>query len=201
MNTFIKTYGAERFETIKVKTKDGRETELYFPGRYYGNEKGRTDLRANTIANRPLTWTDVFYLAAVETLSDKFCYITRYPLEDYFGTYPSQVAVLSTIKTAPVIINGKVYPHYPVINLNLPRSEIATQFIDTFSISNLYLDALGGDYDGDTVSAKILFSIEANEEAAAQVKDIKHYMTIQGKLVRVLGNETYLTFYNMTRRE
>ena len=52
MNTFIKTYGAERFETIKVKTKDGRETELYFPGRYYGDEKGRTDLRANTIANR-----------------------------------------------------------------------------------------------------------------------------------------------------
>lgn len=51
------------------------------------------------------------------------------------------------------------------------------------------------------MSAKILFSIEANEEAAQQLKDIKHYLTIQGNLIRVLGNETYLTFYNMTRRE
>lgn len=51
------------------------------------------------------------------------------------------------------------------------------------------------------MSAKILFTIEANDEAAKQLSDIKHYMSIQGKLVRVLGNEAYLSFYNMTRRE
>lgn len=56
-------------------------------------------------------------------------------------------------------------------------------------------------YDGDTVSAKILFTIEANEEAARQLNEIRHYVSIQGNLVRILGNETYLTFYNMTRRE
>lgn len=56
-------------------------------------------------------------------------------------------------------------------------------------------------YDGDTVSAKILFTIEANDEAARQLDEIRHYVSIQGNLVRVLGNETFLTFYNMTRRE
>lgn len=56
-------------------------------------------------------------------------------------------------------------------------------------------------YDGDTVSIKILFSVEANEEAAKQMTELKHYVSIKGDLVRVIGNESYLTFYNMTRRE
>ena len=199
MTMYKQTYGSERFDPIKIKRADGTWGDLYFPGRWYGSNPN--DPRANSISHRPMTWTDVFYLAAVNTLSDKHCYITRYPLEDYFGIFPSRVAVLSTIKTIPVIIDGKVYPHYPYIDLSLPKNQIATQFIDTFSISNLYLDAIGGDYDGDTVSAKILFSIEANEEAEKQLHDIKHYVSIQGKLVRILSNEAYLSFYNMTRRE
>lgn len=47
----------------------------------------------------------------------------------------------------------------------------------------------------------MVFTIEANQEAEDLINDIKHYVSIQGNLVRVLGNETYLTFYNMTRRE
>ena len=196
---FDKSFGFQRFETIKIPCKDGSEAELFFPGKGYGRNPG--DPRANTIANRPMTWTDVFYLAAVNTLSDKYCYVTRYPLEHYFNIFPTKVAVLSTIKTAPVIIDGIVYPHYPVIDLSLTEDEIARVFIDTISVSNLYLDAIGGDYDGDTVSLKILFSIEANKEAEQQLNDIKHYLTVKGDLVRVLSNETYLSFYNMTRRE
>lgn len=140
METFSRTYGEERFETVKIRKTDGTWTEMYFPG-----EAGKPSEKANSIWNRPMTWTDVFYLAAVESLSDKYCYITRYPLEDYFGTFPSQVAVLSTLKTAPAYINGKIYPHYPVIDLSLSANQIATQFIDTFTVSNLYLDAIGGD--------------------------------------------------------
>ena len=143
LEMFKKTYGAERFETIKIKCKDGTEAEMLFTGKSYARDPDNA--LANTISNRPMTWTDIVYLASENMLSDKHCYITRYPLEDYFGTFPSKVAVLSTIKTSPVIINGKVYPHYPVIDLSVPPNEVATQFIDTFSISNLYLDAIGGD--------------------------------------------------------
>ena len=153
------------------------------------------------MSTRPLTWTDVIYLACEEMLSDKHVYITRYPLLDYFGTFPTRVSVLSTIKTTPAIVNGKVYPHYPVIDLSLPPQQVATQFIDTVSISNLYLDAIGGDYDGDMVSERMVFSLEANEEAEETLKNIKHYLTINGDLARVIGNEAYLTFYNMIRRE
>lgn len=140
---YRKTYGAERFETIKIKMADGSWQDFYFTGQRYS--KNPDDPRANTIGQRPMTWTDIFYIAAMETLSDKHCHITRYPLEDYFGVFPSQISVLSTLKTEPIIFNGKLYPHYPKIDLTLSEKEIATQFIDTFSISNLYLEAIGGD--------------------------------------------------------
>lgn len=199
LEMFKKTYGAERFEPVQIECEDGTVTDIYFTGKGYATDPSNPN--ANTMSHRPLTWTDVFYMAAVDTLSDKYCYITRYPLEDYFGTFPSQVAVLSTIKTTPMVVNGKVYPHYPVIDLSLNKKDIATQFIDTISLSNLYLEAIGGDYDGDTVSVKMCFSIEANQEAEQKLHDINHYVSIQGKLVRVLSNEASLAFYNMTRKE
>lgn len=140
---YIKTYGAERFEPIKIKLKDGRWADMYFPGKSYATTPD--DPRSNTIGTRPMTWTDIFFLAAVETLSDKHVYITRYPIQDYFGTFPSKISVLSTIKTTSVVIDGKVYEHYPIIDLSLPPDLIATQFIDTISLSNTYLAGLGGD--------------------------------------------------------
>lgn len=198
MNYFTHTYGG-RFEPIKIKCADGSEAYMLFTGRGYS--KDITNPQSATIANRPLTWTDVFYMAAVETLSDKHVYITRYPLTDYFGTFPSKISVLSTIKTMPVIINNKVYPYYPVVELGLDEGEVKTRFIDTVSMSNLYLDAIGGDYDGDMVSIKMCYTVEANQEADELIHNIKHYISIQGNLVRVLSNEAYLTFYNMTRLE
>lgn len=54
-------------------------------------------------------------------------------------------------------------------------------------------------YDGDMVSVKMCYTIEANEEAAEILNSLKHYMSIQGDLIRVIGNEAYLTFYNMTK--
>lgn len=143
LEMFKNSYGAERFETIKIQLVDGTETEMLFTGRGYARNPEASG--ANTISTRPLTWTDIIYLACENMLTDKHVYITRYPLLDYFGTFPTRVAVLSTIKTAPVIINEKVYPHYPVIDLSLPSNKVATQFIDTISISNLYLDMIGGD--------------------------------------------------------
>lgn len=143
LEMYKNSYSAERFETIRVHLADGTETEMLFTGRGYA--KNPEAAGANTIATRALTWTDVIYLACENTLTDKHVYVTRYPLLDYFGTFPTRVSVLSTIRTSPVVINEKVYPHYPVIDLSLPPNKVATQFIDTISISNLYLDMIGGD--------------------------------------------------------
>ena len=97
------------------------------------------------------------------------------------------------------MINGVVYPHYPVIDPTLPKDKVATLFIDTVTMSNMYLKGLGGDYDGDTISSKLMFTQEANAEAEDIMKSLKHFITVKGKLIRVVENEAFLTFYNMTK--
>ena len=53
--------------------------------------------------------------------------------------------------------------------------------------------------DGDQVSVKMVYSLEANEEADAIMNSLKHYITIQGNIVRTMKNEVSLCFYSMTK--
>lgn len=197
LEMFVRGYGG-RWEPIKLELEDGGYTYAVFTGR--GNASHPDSPEAATIVNRPLTWCDLIYMAAEETLADKHVYCTRYPAEDYFNITPSRLAVLSTIKTMPMYVNGKLYKHYPVINPFESEVVVSRSFIDTISVSNLHLAGYGGDYDGDTLSVKLLFSQEANEEAEEKIFNLTNYMTIGGNLIRVLGNESVLCMYNMTRR-
>lgn len=45
----------------------------------------------------------------------------------------------------------------------------------------------------------MVYSLEANQEAEEIINSMKHFVSIQGNIVRVVGNEAYLTFYNMTK--
>lgn len=198
MKQYINTYSS-RFAPVKIKLENGKEYDMAFAGKWYGDVGGSNN--PSELSTRALTWTDVFYMAAMETLTDKHVYITRYPLVDYFGTYPSRVMPVSTVKTGKMIVNGKTYDHYPCIIPNLPEEEVETLFIDTIEISNLFLDAIGGDYDGDTVSVKMVYSIEANLEAEEIINHRKQYIAGDGRGVRIIGNEPYLTFFNMTKYE
>ena len=159
----------------------------------------QTRVLSSTIINRPMTWTDLFYLAAENTLSDKYVYITRFPVTSHSSIFPSQCRVLSTIKTVPAYIDGQFYKYYPWIDLETPTDRISSVFNDTLTMSNMYLEALGGDFDGDTTSQKLCFSIEANAEAKEISESVRNFVSPDGKLLRVLGKEAYLTFYNMTR--
>ena len=48
------------------------------------------------------------------------------------------------------------------------------------------------------VSDRAPFTVEANEECEEILNSVSHYITAQGKLIRSLGNEAYLTIFNMT---
>lgn len=142
LNNFVHSF-TNRFIPIKLPTKDKTKTAYFtFTGRLY--QKGVPESEGNLI-NRPATWCDLFYQAAEEVCSDKMVYITRYPLLDYFGSFPSQITVLSTVDTMPVYFNGKVYEYYPVIDLTKTSDQVATSFVDTVSMSNVYLKGLGGE--------------------------------------------------------
>ena len=144
INRFKNSHGT-RFELITIETEDGSEIPIHLSGQFA--PMSRTKPLSSTILNRPMTWTDLFYLAAENTLSDKFVYITRFPVTSHNSIYPSQCRVLSTLKTVPAYIDGQFYKYYPVIDLNTPTDRISSLFIDTVTMSNMYLDALGGDYD------------------------------------------------------
>ena len=196
---FMHTYG-NRFEPLTIPMADGTTSYMLFTGKPYS--KDPLNKKAPATSKRAMTWTDILYLAAVETLEygGKMAYITRYPLEDYFGTFPSMIRVTSTLEHEPMVINGKKYPFYPKVDLTMSQDEVSTVFVETVTMDNVYLKGLGGDYDGDMISEKTCFTEEANDEAYQILNDPKHFVSIGGKLMRMIGNEAILTFYNMTMR-
>lgn len=195
---YMHTYGS-RFEPLKIPMDDGSEAYMLFTGTPYSKDPRNPNVPA--IGRRAMTWTDLLYMACVNTLEfgGKLAYITRYPLVDYFGTFPSMIRVTSTIQHEPMEINGVKYPFYPKVVINATYDQVSTMFVDTVTMDNTYLQGLGGDYDGDTTSEKACFTEEANEEAFQILTDVKHFVSIGGQLVRMIGNEAYLTFYNMTK--
>ena len=141
---YMKSPGT-RFETINIITDDDKEIPMYFSGLL--RPMPGVDLKkySPSLYQRPMTWADLFYQAAMEVAADKYVYITRYPVTSYASIFPSKCTPLSTLNTMPLEVDGKFYPNYPVIDLSLSTDKISTLFIDTVTMSNLFLDALGGD--------------------------------------------------------
>lgn len=195
ISLYSKTY-TSRFDPIPVPLEGGEEGYMVCEGRI--TPLNGNDPLASTISKRFFTWTDLLFIACTESLKDKHIYLCRYPFTDYLSMFPNKVHVLSTIKTFPVKIGDVVYRHYPVIDPNISKEKINTIFNDTTTMSNTYLKTLGADYDGDMVSIRMVFSEEANREAHDLINSIKNYFTIEGEMIRVVENELYLTFYNMS---
>ena len=150
-----------------------------------------------------MTWTDLLYIAAEECSEDKYAWVTRYPLTSYLGTFPTKIHVLSTVRTAPykMIVNGdeRIYKYYPIIDVNKSTLEVSISFNETVNMANLMLETIGGDYDGDTISTKAVYSTEANQEIIDLLYDPKHFLDCKGQLLAVICNEGVLTLYNMTK--
>lgn len=197
IDQFIFSY-TDRFIPIELPVKDKSiKGPIYmkFTGRIYD----KNDPLSGSLLERNATWCDILYQAAVEVTSDKMVYITRYPITDYFSTFPAEITVLSTIETLPIFINGTVYRHYPHIDLSKSKQSVSTSFHDTLTMSNLLLKGLGGDYDGDQVSVKGLFTQEANEEARRLLKNKSFLLNIQGENMRTTTNEGIQTLYMLTK--
>ena len=202
LDRFVGSY-SDRFETVhlpipeEVIRKYGKLGNLILS--MYGKYDEADPSVSSAIIERPLTWCDIFYRAAVDVTSDKYVYITRYPLLDYFGTFTTKVSVLSTRKTIAIHIGDAIYKNYPLIELDKSKEEISTLFIDTLVMSNLYLKGLGGDYDGDMVSIKGCFTQEANLEAAKIMTQKANILNVYGENVRATSNEGVQTLYMLTK--
>lgn len=200
---FMNAY-SNRFIPVEIPLENGKTGYC----RFKGNKVRPEDFdKANgkeitPISNRRLTWCDLIYMAAVDVSKDKHVLITRFPLNDYFGQFPTKIAVSSTKVTEPMYVelygNTKFYKNYPKIREEDIGSNTSNLFIDTLNIANPHLGIIDGDYDGDQVTVKAVYTKEANEEIAKYMKSKRYFIDFGGKNVIKGGKEAVQCLYNLT---
>lgn len=192
-------YGQARAEKAKPLTmrlsghKVPKETRLKDWQQLTPEERMQLEL-----SQRTLTWADLFYMAAVEMAEDKCVVITRFPMDSYFNQFPQMVRVITTNKRSPLVINDKYYPNYPVITEDMIGKNTSSLFVDTISISNPTIGCAGGDYDGDTVTCKPVYSIEANKELMKFMHSKGCYHALDGSAAKGVSKEGIICLYSLT---
>jgi hypothetical protein len=147
MNTYIHSH-AQRFDPIYLEVEDTKERlPIAFTGIDITEGKGAEQL-VHEQPVRPMTLTDLFYIAMNDITANKHVYITRYPMSDYMGIYPCGIALLSTNETVQMKYGDTVFKHYPKVDLTVPKHKISTLFPEIINMQNTYLQSLNGDYDG-----------------------------------------------------
>lgn len=194
---FIKGY-SNRFIPIEVDTIEGKKIPLYFKGINTTPEQIEKGVGLMPIVERKLTWCDILYRAAEEAVVGKHVITVRYPIDSIYNQFPTRVHINTTNETEPMVIENKFYKNYPKIRDEMIGKNTSNMFIDTANISNLYLQGLNGDYDGDTVTIKGIFSDEANAELEKVMKSNYNYIDSGGKGIRSASQECIQAMYNLT---
>ena len=146
----------------------------------YMTLKGRFGASEN-ITDRPLTWTDVFFIVATQETRNKHVIQSRYPIEHMYSVAYCKIRVMSTIKTIAAVIDGVEYKWYPLVE---PGKDARNAFINTLSPCNVYLKGEGADFDGDSVPNRMLFTDEANIEAEKFMRNKKNFLDFCGNNIR-----------------
>jgi len=180
ISLFIKSH-ENRFDRLFVNTEDGEK-----PLTFYYQDLGRV-----------FTLTDLLYISAHKICMDKHVYITRYPIETHSNVYPSKIHLLSTYNTKQQRLGNKWFEEYPDIYLEYPMEK--NPFTDTCVLANSYMKALGGDYDGDMISIRGVFSQEANKEANDLIYSTKNLLDTTGSNMRILQKESIMSLYGLTK--
>ena len=185
----------------------GTKPYLMFKGFNVEDEKAAQDLIQGGVPEeglrfplqeRPLTWCDLIYRAAMEITKDKMTLISRFPIDTYWNQYPAKIKVISTIETEPMVVNGKFYKEYPKIRTEDINKNTSNKFVDVALPNNVRLDSIGGDFDGDTVSSKALYSIEANDELLQAINSKKHYISLGAENAMFTTKECLQSLYSLT---
>jgi len=191
MDNFTRTYD-DRFKRIEIPLRQEQPYPVYY--------KIKLQREDGTEIIRDMTVTDALFIAANRAAADKHVFLTRYPITNHLGSFASKLNVSSTVQTERLTYNGVFYKHYPKVDLNMSPVEISTYFYDVLKLSNVLLKQLGGDYDGDQMSIKGIFSQEANAECDKIVRSKANILDINASNVRKSENEAIQTLYTLTKR-
>lgn len=212
---FIKSH-AERFDPIELEYTNSQNEKMILTLKI-GETDSEAKAKADDFQVRDLTYVDLFYIAALKITKNKHCLVTRYPVTNNKNIYPARIKVLSTARTREVFIKFgdsygdfalspyTKYEKYPYIkyegNPN-PKAEAYYELTGTTLLGNSVLKAIGGDYDGDTVFLRGLFSLQANEEAEKLIMSKSNVLGADGTAIRgitKIGKDCTVSLYELTK--
>ena len=145
-----------RFDPIQFPVlPEGQTKPIYMNAAFTGKRlKAGSDEELSDIADRPLTVTDLLYMAACDALKDKHVIITRYPVDNVHNMFVARCRPISTAQTDRVMVNGEIYEYYPHVDRSTPRNRMHIRFIDSAQFSNSHLAGMNGDYNRQSWSPK-----------------------------------------------
>lgn len=134
-----------RFKLINVTLDDPRKkggVQNCFMGL-----KGKvfTQNNVSSVLSRPMTVTDLLYLACVDVCEKRHVMISRYPVGTDKGIIFNKIRVQSTVNHIKLQFNNRMYNYYPDIDVKLSPEQVGISFIDTLVVSNSHLDGMGAD--------------------------------------------------------
>ena len=192
---------SDRFSPVEIPTEEEGTIRASFTGK----EVSVQDIKSGNISGssnlikRDLTWCDIFFMAANEAVRNKHVLITRYPMDSCFNQMVIKPRISTIRETEKVYVNGTYYPFYPKIRQKDIGGNTSDKFLDTLMFSNLMLKGIGGDYDGDQVNVRGVWTEEANEELDKFSSSISNYIDLGGINIRVSTNEAVQSLYCMTK--
>ena len=91
------------------------------------------------------------------------------------------------------------YPYYPKIREEDIGTDTSNLFVDTMKLSNLYLPGLSGDFDGDTVTSKGVYTVEANEELREFSNSKQNFIDFGCGPLRTSSGDAIQSIYALTK--
>lgn len=145
IDRFIHGY-SNRFAPVIVPTEEGINARLKFKGLISTDLVNRAPEDSSLVKlDRGLTWCDLIFMACVEMSRNKYCIITRYPIDTIYNHYVTGFGVSSTKDTEPIYYNTTMYKMYPKIREEDISKDTSNKFVDTLNMSNCVIGSIGGD--------------------------------------------------------
>ena len=189
---------SNRLIPFMVETTESEFVHVRFKGFNTTKKQYESGAGNMPIVERDFTWCDFLYICAVEACADKHVLVSRYPIDSIYNQFPVRVHISTTNETEPMVVDGKFYPNYPKIRQEYIGQNTSSMFVNSVRICNLFLDGLNGDYDGDTVTIRPVYTNESNEELEKVMNSNFNLIGMGGKPIRNPGNEAFQALYNMT---
>jgi len=127
---------------------------------------------------RPITYYELLYIALLDTFDTYRGLLTRYPVINLGGIYPSKLYIKTTFEPKKRIVKlglrelvANEYPNFKA------------EYYNSMSPHYAFINALGADYDGDKMSLSVVLTKDAITEIDKLLSKKEFYLSPNNELV------------------